>query len=114
MLVALSGVYISGLNLTGIDPKIVPGDVAWMLTSTALVLLMTPGLAFFYGEYRTFLYHLLALVVVGIFTFGGSYLLYRLTDLIIPMRVEPKSERLGLDITQHDESYAFEYKTLGH
>ena len=25
------------------------GDVAWVLASTALVLLMTPGLAFFYG-----------------------------------------------------------------
>jgi len=72
------------------------------------------GAGLFYGEYRTFLYHLLALVVVGIFAFGGSYLLYRLTDLIIPMRVEPKSERLGLDITQHDESYAFEYKSSEH
>jgi ammonium transporter, Amt family len=26
-----------------------PADTAWMLTSTALVLLMTPALAFFYG-----------------------------------------------------------------
>ncbi len=25
------------------------GDTAWMLTSSALVLVMTPGLAFFYG-----------------------------------------------------------------
>ena len=25
------------------------GDIAWMLTATALVLLMTPGLALFYG-----------------------------------------------------------------
>ena len=25
------------------------GDTAWMLTASALVLLMTPGLAFFYG-----------------------------------------------------------------
>ena len=25
------------------------GDTAWMLTSVALVLFMTPGLAFFYG-----------------------------------------------------------------
>jgi len=25
------------------------GDTAWILASTALVLLMTPGLAFFYG-----------------------------------------------------------------
>lgn len=30
-------------------PKIDSGDTAWVLTSAALVLLMTPGLAFFYG-----------------------------------------------------------------
>ena len=29
--------------------QIVPADVAWMLTSACLVLLMTPGLSFFYG-----------------------------------------------------------------
>src|ERR1035437_8511939 len=49
LLLSLGGVYISGLTPTKTDPLIVPGDVAWMLTSTALVLLMTPGLAFFYG-----------------------------------------------------------------
>ena len=31
--------------MAGIDT----GDTAWMLVSTALVMLMTPGLAFFYG-----------------------------------------------------------------
>ncbi len=30
-------------------PAVVPADTAWMLVSTALVLLMTPALAFFYG-----------------------------------------------------------------
>jgi Amt family ammonium transporter len=30
-------------------PEINTGDTAWILTSTALVMLMTPGLAFFYG-----------------------------------------------------------------
>ena len=30
-------------------PAIVPADTAWMLVSTALVLLMTPAVAFFYG-----------------------------------------------------------------
>ena len=30
-------------------PAIVPADTAWMLASTALVLLMTPAVAFFYG-----------------------------------------------------------------
>jgi len=31
------------------DPKLSAPDVAWMMVSTALVLLMTPALAFFYG-----------------------------------------------------------------
>ena len=30
-------------------PKLDTGDTAWLLTASALVLLMTPGLAFFYG-----------------------------------------------------------------
>ena len=32
-----------------VTPPINPGHTAWMLTATALVLLMTPGLALFYG-----------------------------------------------------------------
>ena len=36
--------------LAAADPVVLsPGDTAWMLASSALVLLMTPGLAFFYG-----------------------------------------------------------------
>ena len=31
------------------DPNIELADVAWMLTATILVLLMTPGVSFFYG-----------------------------------------------------------------
>lgn len=31
------------------DPNLNTGDTAWLLTSAALVLIMTPGLAFFYG-----------------------------------------------------------------
>ena len=31
-----------------------PGDIAWMLTAAALVLLMTPGLSFFYGGMVSF------------------------------------------------------------
>ena len=33
----------------GPDDVIDAGDTAWMLVSSAFVLLMTPGLAFFYG-----------------------------------------------------------------
>ena len=37
------------LALQDAEPALVPADTAWMLVATALVLLMTPALAFFYG-----------------------------------------------------------------
>ena len=48
-------------------------------------------------------HHMMALLTVSVFTFGGSLLLYKLTDKIIPLRVSEKSEYIGLDISQHDE-----------
>ena len=54
-------------------PSIVPADTAWMLISTALVLLMTPALAFFYGglvrnknSLNTMMMSFVALGVVGV------------------------------------------------
>ena len=57
----------------------------------------------FYGQTTTFLYHLLALVLIGAFTFGGSYLLLMLTNLIVPLRVTAEEEVVGLDVSQHGE-----------
>ncbi len=63
-----------------------------------------------HGHITTFLFHLLALVIVSIFTFGGSLLMYKITDMIVPLRISPHGEKIGLDISQHDESYNFAYK----
>ena len=60
-----------------------------------------------HGEITTFLFHLLALVIVGVFTFGGSLLLYKITDMLVPLRISPRGEKIGLDISQHDESYDY-------
>jgi ammonium transporter, Amt family len=62
-----------------------------------------------HGHITTFLFHLLALVVVSIFTFGGSLLMYKITNMIVPLRISPHGEKIGLDISQHDESYDFVY-----
>ena len=59
----------------------------------------------FYGHTTTFLYHLLALAIVSIYSFGGSYLLYIITDKIVPLRVSAEDELEGLDFTQHGERY---------
>ena len=58
------------------------------------------------GSPKTFLMHLLALGIASAFTFFGSYLLYKITDAIIPMRVTDVQEELGLDLSQHGESIA--------
>ncbi len=47
--VAVVAIFIPSIAPTVPDAKYVPADVAWMLVATALVFLMTPGLAFFYG-----------------------------------------------------------------
>ncbi len=57
-----------------------------------------------YGHTETFIAHLIGLSIVSIFTFGGSFLLYKITDLITPLRVTEHEEILGLDLSQHGES----------
>lgn len=59
----------------------------------------------YYGQTTTFMYHMLALAGVSVFTFGGSYVLYKITDLVAPLRVSVQDEIDGLDFTQHGETY---------
>ena len=63
------------------------------------------GTSLLHGGWHIFSHHMLALLLVFAFTFIGSIILFKLTDLIIPMRVKEKNEALGLDITQHNEKY---------
>ncbi len=61
------------------------------------------------GDYKVFGAHLLAIVIVGTYTFVVSYFLYYITNKMIPMRVSTRSESIGLDISQHNEQYGAEY-----
>ena len=49
--------------------------------------------------------HLVALVIVSVFSFGGAWALYWVTDKIIPLRVAEEEERHGLDVSQHNERF---------
>jgi Amt family ammonium transporter len=55
------------------------------------------------GHAYTFLVHCAALLFVAAFSFFGSWVLLRITDLIIPLRVSPEQEAIGLDLSQHGE-----------
>jgi Amt family ammonium transporter len=39
-----------------------------------------------------------------VFAFVVSLILYKVTDLIIPLRVTPEQEDVGLDLSQHGET----------
>ena len=58
-----------------------------------------------HGGWSVFGHHMTALVLVSLFTFFGSMLLFKITNSIIPIRVSESSERIGLDLSQHDEKF---------
>jgi ammonium transporter, Amt family len=66
------------------------------------------GVGLMSGQTATFMVHLLALAIVASFTFIGSFALYKLTDLILPLRVSAEQEAIGLDMSQHGESISEE------
>jgi len=76
----------------------VGGIIGMLLTG-----ILAKDVGLIYGETKTFLFHLLALIIVSIFTFGGSWMLYKLIDMVLPIRVTENQELRGLDESQHGE-----------
>jgi Amt family ammonium transporter len=99
-------------NRSNIDDTldVFPAHGVGGITGMILTAVFANGVGLIYGEIETFGYHMLALAITTVFALGGSFLLYWITNKIIGMRVSPKSEKIGLDLSQHDESYGFEYK----
>lgn len=58
----------------------------------------------FYGGYSLFGIHLAALCGVSAFSFIGSYALFKLTNLVLPLRVPRDMEEKGLDLALHGET----------
>jgi len=59
------------------------------------------------GNIEGFLMSILAVIIVFIYSFVVSLILYWITNKMIPMRVSEENERVGLDMSQHNESYNF-------
>ena len=92
-------------NKSGIDDTLdvfpthgIGGVVGMILTGV-----FASKVGLIYGETTTFFHHIIALVITAIFTFGGSYLLFKLVDLLLKLRVREDQEERGLDLSQHGE-----------
>jgi Amt family ammonium transporter len=58
-----------------------------------------------YGDSAFFLTQLKALAIVSPFSFIVSFAIFKLVNLIEPIRVTTEEEEMGLDASQHDERY---------
>lgn len=104
----VSNVMVNWKNKTGIDDTLdvfpchgVGGIVGMLLTP--IFAFKEKGGLLATGDWTLMNAHLKDLVVVLIFAFGGSYLLFWLVNKIIPLRVTEENEELGLDESQHGE-----------
>ncbi|WP_149538139.1 ammonium transporter [Siccirubricoccus phaeus] len=58
------------------------------------------------GSFDQFLIQVYATVAVFVFTAIGTFILLKITDVIVGLRVAEEEEREGLDVTQHGERLA--------
>ncbi|MGD0423604.1 MAG: ammonium transporter [Candidatus Bathyarchaeia archaeon] len=72
-----------------------------LFASTAVNALGPNGL--FYGNPALLGIQALAVVIVAVFAFTGSYVLLRVINIFTPVRVSSKEEDAGLDMSQHGE-----------
>ena len=57
----------------------------------------------FFGNPKQFLIQLGAVLVVVVYTFAVTYVIYKFVDIFFRIRVTEKEELMGLDLTQHRE-----------
>jgi Amt family ammonium transporter len=57
-----------------------------------------------HGNPTLFYHHVIALVAVAVGVLAGSWLIYKVLDMISPLRVPAEDEAAGLDLSQHGES----------
>jgi Amt family ammonium transporter len=59
----------------------------------------------FYGNFSFFLTQAKAMLIVVVYSFTVSFLIFKFIDFILPIRVSAQDEEEGLDASQHDEKY---------
>ncbi len=58
-----------------------------------------------YGNFPFFLTQLKAMLIVVVYSFTVSFLIFKFINFILPIRVSAADEEEGLDASQHDEKY---------
>jgi Amt family ammonium transporter len=83
-----------------------------LLANTAVNGANTTGNGLFYGEFTLFKVHMIALAIVIIYTFVGSMIILKVTDLLSSLTVTAEEKKVGSDLSQHGENvFPFDLST---
>lgn len=74
-----------------------------LLANKAVNAANTTGNGLFFGEFELIKVHLIALGLVIVFVFVGSYVLLRITNFISPLTITAEEKEVGSDYAQHGE-----------
>jgi Amt family ammonium transporter len=72
-----------------------------LFATTAINTGATNGL--FYGNPWQLVIQMIAVAASASYAFAGSFVLLKLINIVVPLRVSPEDEDRGLDVTQHGE-----------
>lgn len=104
----VSNIMVNWKNKSGIDDTLdvfpchgVGGIVGMLLTP--IFAFKEKGGLLATGDWTLMNAHFKDLVIVLVFAFGGSYLIFWVVNKIIPLRVTEENEEMGLDESQHGE-----------
>jgi Amt family ammonium transporter len=101
----ISNLAIHLKNKTEIDDTldVFPSHGVGGIVGMLLTAVFASEVGLIYGKTSTFFFHILGLLIVSVYCFVGSYLLYMFVDKILTMRVREDQEERGLDLSQHGE-----------
>lgn len=81
------------------------GMVGMLLTGVFATKAVNVVDGWFYGNFDLFKTQFIGLSIVVAYSFVVSFAIFKLIDAFHPLRVSEEEEALGLDATQHNESY---------
>lgn len=111
----VSNLVVSWKQKTSLDDTLdvfpchgVGGIVGMLLTGVFATKTVNAGGAdgLFYGNPAFFLTQLKGAVIVIVFSFVVSFVIFKFINLIQPIRVSEEEEEMGLDESQHNEKYS--------
>jgi Amt family ammonium transporter len=79
----------------------------WGALATGLFadpLINSAGKGLFYGNPGQMWIQFLTIITVAAYSFIMSYIIFKVIDKVMGLRVDKEAESIGLDITQHEES----------